>query len=209
MSELQKRRASEANTTHGGRGTTEYNSWTGMIQRCENPNHPRYADYGGRGIKVCRQWRQSFATFIKDMGKKPAPRMQVERRDNDGPYDPKNCYWATRKQQANNTRASRFLEFDGQSLTISQWADKLGVRASTLQLRLAHGWSVQQTMTIPVSASNKIHAALLNHNGETLPLAEWARRAGISHQRLRWRLNHGWSVYDSIQSTSINATEQL
>lgn len=91
--------------THGQSRTTEYITWQQMRQRCENPKNDRYADYGGRGIRVCKRWAR-FANFIADMGRKPRG-ASLDRRNNDGDYKPSNCRWATAKQQANNRRPYR------------------------------------------------------------------------------------------------------
>ena len=101
-------RTSEANRTHGEtHRTAEWSSYQAMINRCECPSHKQYADYGGRGIKICARWRQSYAAFLADMGRKPTPKHTLDRIENDGDYEPTNCRWATRSEQNANTRASK------------------------------------------------------------------------------------------------------
>jgi hypothetical protein len=91
--------------THGDTGSTEYNSWKGMIERCENENGTAYRNYGGRGIKVCERWRNSYETFLADMGRKPTRQHSIDRYpNNDGDYEPRNCRWATPSEQLFNTR---------------------------------------------------------------------------------------------------------
>lgn len=92
---------------HGGTKTPEWSAWRDIIARCENPKVRSYADYGGRGIKVCAEWRNDFAAFLRDVGPRPFPELSIDRVDNDGHYEPGNCRWATAKQQANNKRNSR------------------------------------------------------------------------------------------------------
>ena len=82
----------------------EYSAWVRMIDRCTNPGHEFWARYGGRGISVCQQWRDDFLNFYADMGPRPSPQLSLDRINNDGNYEPGNCRWATKSEQARNRK---------------------------------------------------------------------------------------------------------
>lgn len=124
----------QVSTTHGGRHTVEYVRWMRMITRCENPNQADFKNYGARGIIVCPEWRHDFAQFLKDMGPCP-PDHTLDRIDNNGNYGPLNCRWATKVQQARNTRASAFIEWQGERLTKAEWAERLGITQAGVWMR--------------------------------------------------------------------------
>lgn len=140
-------------TTHGGSYSSEYGIWCKIIARCENPNHPVYPKYGGRGIQICPEWRSSFEAFMRDMGPRPSPDHSVDRfPDKMGNYEPTNCRWATWEDQNNNKTDNHLLELDGRVQTLSQWAREMGMSNGALSMRIHAGWSVQDALTIPIGS---------------------------------------------------------
>lgn len=136
--------------THGLSQTPEYQTWHRMIQRCTNPNNPDYADYGGRGIGVCKRWRESFVAFYKDVKTRPSTTHELDRwPDNDAGYRPGNVRWATRSEQVNNTRANHFLVHSGKRLSIAEWTAKLNFQPTLISSRLNRGWTVARALTTP------------------------------------------------------------
>jgi hypothetical protein len=101
------------------------------MYRCNNQKSTEYAAYGGRGIAVCDRW-QAFYNFYSDMGPRPSSKHSIDRIDNDGPYSPENCRWATQSQQNSNRRNTRFVEYEGQTTTVSALARTLGMTRQAL-----------------------------------------------------------------------------
>lgn len=139
-------------TKHGhataGVITPTYHSWSGMKARCLNPSNKRWADYGGRGIRVCERW-MSFDNFLADMGEK-LPGTSIDRIDMHGNYEPGNCRWTTPKRQARNRRDNRLMSLNGVTKTLADWAEELGIAPTTLQYRRERGWSDKDVLTRPV-----------------------------------------------------------
>lgn len=135
-------------TKHGMFYSRIYAIWVGMRQRCNNPRNQRYTFYGARGIKVCKRW-DNFEDFLSDVGH-PPDGMSLDRINNNGDYEPGNVRWATHAQQMLNTRKNRHIEFDGQVMTVSQWAKKFGISPGTLSNRVfVLGWDIAKALTTP------------------------------------------------------------
>ena len=105
-----------------------------MIARCTNPNANDYNNYGGRGIAVCNEW-MDFSRFLRDMGEKPQG-FSIERKDNNKGYNPENCIWASKKEQANNRRSNILIQINGVKYTVAQFAEKFHVNAKQLYEKL-------------------------------------------------------------------------
>ena len=135
--------------THNLSRTKEYVIWKSMRERCNNPNAQHYHDYGGRGIHVCPRW-DDYANFLTDMGPRP-PKTTLERRNNNLGYAPDNCYWATRTQQARNTRGNRQITHRGITQPLAVWAEQCGIKQATLWVRLYKlNWSVKTALETPI-----------------------------------------------------------
>lgn len=147
-------------TTHGKSHTArEYTIWIDMRRRCHQPQRPDYHRYGGRGIVVCERWRNDFAAFYADMGQRPDG-CSLERRDNDGPYSPENCFWASKKVQDNNKRTSVRYAIFGEKLTLPEAAERYGICAATLRSRIElYGWAPVRAVTVPVDTRRRTRRA--------------------------------------------------
>jgi hypothetical protein len=126
-------------------------SWSAMVARCTIRNTPGWKRYGGRGIRVCKRWlgRKGFERFLVDMGPRPLGHT-LDRKKVNGHYTPRNCRWATRQVQANNTRSNRRILWNGEALTVAEWSARTGIDRCTLVARLECGWTVQRALTEPV-----------------------------------------------------------
>ena len=134
---LQLELAAKKATKHGfgsnknGRITPEYSCWNNIKARCYNKNNEKYPIYGGRGIKVCDRWLNSFDSFFSDMGFRPSPKHSIDRINVDGDYEPSNCRWATAKEQQNNRTNNRIICFNGESLNLYQWFKRYDIPSTS------------------------------------------------------------------------------
>ena len=140
------------NTTHGhapiGAPSRTYKSWRAMHDRCRQPSHQQYKDYGGRGVTVCKRWFK-FENFLADMGERPAG-MSIDRKNNAGNYSKRNCRWATRKEQARNSSVTKYLtrKSDGLTLSMEDWSRKLGLARYGIHDRLKQGWPLERALSL-------------------------------------------------------------
>lgn len=130
-------------------GTRIYKVWDSMMTRTTKPTNKSYRDYGGRGITVCKKWRD-FRGFFEDMKDSYKENLTLDRINNSKGYSKSNCRWSTPKEQARNTRRNHGLTFRGKTQCISAWSEELGFKDGLILSRLKKGWSVQKTLTTPV-----------------------------------------------------------
>lgn len=165
---LQKELLSKRSFKHGRSNSKLLSIKSAMEQRCYNPNNNVYKYYGGRGITICDEWRDSSLSFLEwadNNGYEEG--LSIERIDNNGPYSPENCKWIPRREQPSNTRSSRYITYKNQTKTLAQWSKEVGIKAFTLSQRLIKGWTDEETLTIPP--------------GTTQNIKEWRKKHGKSN----------------------------
>ena len=137
-------------TKKGESKTRLYNIWYMMIHRCESPSDGHYADYGGRGIKVCEAWHDYFVfkAWAQEHGYQD--NLSIERVDVNGNYEPDNCKWIPLKEQPRNRRSTVYLEYKGKTYTMAELADKAGMSRQAFHYRITHGWSVEHAVELPL-----------------------------------------------------------
>lgn len=128
-------------------GYATYCVYKTMKARCGNPKNAMYENYGGRGIKVCKRWLDSYDCFLSDMGVKPTMEHQIDRINNDGDYCPENCKWSTAKENARNKRNSFFITVDGVTKTAPEWSEITGIKPRTIKVRIQrYGWTEKEAV---------------------------------------------------------------
>ena len=137
--------------THGNSSSRLYNIWQTMLQRCNNLHDQKYSRYGGRGISVCEEWKNSFQVFQEwALNNGYEEELSIDRINVNGNYEPSNCRWATMSEQQRNRTNNHFLSLNGQTKCIAAWAEITGIRNGTILRRISLGWSVEDALTVPV-----------------------------------------------------------
>ena len=178
--------------THGDSKSPLYAVWCTMKARCNQPNSTKYNIYGGRGIRVCDQWVNSYEAFKNwaiNNGYKHG--LTIDRIDVNGNYSPDNCRWTTPKEQARNTRTNHYVEYDGEVFTLIELSEKYNINYDLLKVRINKlHWPIEKSLFTPPEKYD-----LITYDGVSLPLKAWARKLNINPDTLRWRIKRcGWSI---------------
>lgn len=183
---------------HGMSGSRIYKIWCDMKARCYDKHRMYYYLYGGRGITVCREWRE-FENFIRDMGEPPTQKHTIDRIDPNGNYEPSNCRWATMKEQANNTRSNRMITHKGETRTMSQWADEAGMSSDNIKDRLNKlGWTVEKALSTPLNKCKK--KTMYPYKGQMLYISQIEKILGLGSTTLSYRMSRmGMSLKEAIR----------
>lgn len=146
---LQKETASKMFRKHYGKGTVEYTSWQLMKDRCYNENNKTFAYYGGKGVRVCERWRNSFENFLSDMGLKPGGSYTLDRINGDADYSRDNCRWATKKEQTRNRGNTKMINYKGERRPLAEWCEILQIDYNNTNKRIWRGWSTEDAFEKP------------------------------------------------------------
>lgn len=172
----------------------EFRAWLAMLARCFDPKNDAWDSYGGRGITVCEEWKNSYPAFFNDMGNAPSPDYSLDRIDVNGNYCKENCRWATRETQCNNKRNNRMITHKGKTQTMSQWAREVGLSNVVLSDRLGRGWTVEEALETPLT----VRPLMLTCDGRTQKVDDWAKEVGVCRKTIENRLWRGFSVEEAI-----------
>ena len=149
-------------TKHGLSKTRLHTIWHSMYCRCNYPSTNGYKNYGGRGIKICKEWTDKENGFVNfynwAINNGYSENLTLDRINIDGDYEPSNCKWETPKNQSNNRRNNVFIEFNGKTKTAKQWCDEYGIIQTTFNDRIKRGWTIEQALTISAKGKqNKVN----------------------------------------------------
>ena len=176
-----------------GKAPRLYGIWRNMKSRCLNRNTPKFRNHGGRGITVCDQWLGylNFHEWAINHGYNDD--LTLERKDNDGNYEPSNCIWATYHQQNLNTRQNHFITYHGETKTLTEWAIILGLKYTTLDSRLIdYGWNIEKAFNVP---AGKHQRRMIECRGIVKSLNEWSMEVNIPYKALHKRIfERAWDI---------------
>lgn len=181
---------------HGLSRTPLYKVWGAIVNRCCNPSDLHYDRYGGRGIRICAEWRhdpEAFCKWCLDHGYKRG--LQIDRIDNDKGYSPDNCRFVSRKENLRNTSQNKRLTLHGETKNISAWSEKLGISYWCIAQRKLRGWSDEAALTTPVDSKMQrtTPPKRIVYRGESHTIREWSKITGVDSRTISSRLHDGWT----------------
>lgn len=182
-----------------------YLIWYMMNDRCHNPQSKAYVRYGGRGITVCQQWRESLDQFCADMGPRPSMFHSVERLDNNSGYCTENCVWGTPSQQTRNKTSNRWFTYNGERLILTDLANKYQLNYGMLYSRVIKlGWPIEKAME-----TKSKHEKLILYDGEAFTMRGLSKRLNIGFATVIDRLRRGWNLEDAFTRPMPNQIKLL
>lgn len=171
-----------------------YTIWRDMKRRCNDPRRKEYGRYGGRGISVCNEWANDFQTFYNwALNNGYNDTLTIERNDVNGNYEPSNCKWATKAEQANNKRNNLTITYNGKTQTVAQWSKELNISQSTIRNRIKQGLTDEEVLTITKGCGSKRGKA---YNEQNKTIRQWAEYSGIPYKTLRKRV---WDLHWDLE----------
>lgn len=188
---LQKETIKEIATIHGNYLLPEYDVWNGIRHRCYNKKHRGYPRYGGRGIGMCDEWKESFEAFYRDMGSRPSPEHSIDRRNNDMGYSKDNCHWATKLEQANNRSSNITYEYRGEVKSLKDWCRYLNLDYNIVRYRIGkYAWTFEE-------AIYPIEFMEITFDGVKQTLEQWCDLLGLKPHQTYLRVLRG-EPFDKI-----------
>lgn len=186
--------------THGLGGKEKlYSVWSNMRNRCNNPHCNDYQYYGGKGVRVCKEWDDyaAFREWSYTNGYIENAGLSIDRKDVNGAYSPENCRWATKTEQMNNMSSNRSITYNGETHTIAEWSAITGIPFEIIESRIvAYGWTYERALTTPVNSHRKQYEYL----EEKHTLTEWAKLYGLNYHTLYNRVNiYSWSLAQALR----------
>lgn len=176
--------------SHGMTKTRIYTTWQNIKKRCDDPNSKSYDIYGGRGISYDKRWNK-FENFYEDMKECYSDHLTIDRINSNGDYTKENCRWVDRETQANNTRSNRYVQYNGDTLSVANLCKKYGFNYDIVRARLLRGETLE-------NAVKPIERETLNFHGEVKTVTEWAELNGMTYYQLKKRLMRGWTIERAI-----------
>lgn len=174
--------------------SSEYKIWDSIRQRCSNPKNKHYHHYGGRGITVCDEWKNSFEAFYRDMGPRSSDKHSIDRKRNNEGYNKDNCEWKTQKDQVNNTRRNLVFTYQGETKTLMQWCEILGFNYHNVKYRIHKGMLFEVAIHLDKIAKSN----LLSLNNITKEISIWCKESRVTFSSFRYRLSNGWTFEEAL-----------